>query len=275
MNSLFCDKYGLRNEFLQNHHISLVILVHFRKTIHHMTTPTKITTFEQLSSEVILSILDFLSPVERYDVFFDSNSRLRSLVKRWTQYSRKALDADISRFSTLHSWYKHLGFAEGGTLYFIWPGRGQQLRYSFDPQVTDASGFHWHFIYHNNIGSIVDQRVRAIVARHPFRLNPFFYHHEQIQSASTDKSARCRRFYGGDIILSRHSSYLKTWLKSNYPSFAEDWNGKYDSGRDERLVPVFDGEWSKATSAIREAADRVWNELKALDDVNPLNLKFT
>ena len=253
-------------------------MFHFRLTIQYMAASANITTFEQLSPEIILSILDFLSPADRYDAFFDSNFRLRSLVKRWTRYSRKALDADISRFSTLHSWYKHLEFTDGGTLYFIWPKRGQQMRYSFDPQVTDTIGLHWHFIYHNNIGLIVDPRVRGIVARHPFRLNPFFYHDEETQSASTNKSAGFRRFYGGDMILSSYCSDFQTWLKINYPNSvagiytSNDWSEEYRSKQDESLVPIFDGEWSKATSAIREAAKGVWSELNDLDDINPLNL---
>ena len=253
-------------------------MFHLRQTIHHTAAAANVTTFEQLSPEIILSILDFLSPVDRYNAFFDSNSRLRSLVKRWTRYSRKALDADISRFSTLHSWYKHLQFTDGGTLYFIWPRRGQQLRYSFDPEVTDTIGLHWHFIHHNNIGLIVDQRVREIVVHHPFRLNPFFYHDEERQAASTNESAGFRRFDGGDMILSSDSSNFETWLKTNYPnSVAEiytsnDWSEEYRSKQDQSLIPIFDGEWSKATSAIREAAKGVWSELKDLNDVNPLTL---
>ncbi|CAF3399052.1 unnamed protein product [Rotaria sp. Silwood2] len=245
-----------------------------------MTTTTNITTLDELSSEIVLSIFDFLSPVDRYNAFFYSNSRLRSLVKRWTQYSRKGLDADICRFSTLHSWYKHLHFENGGTLYFIWPQKGQQPRYRFDPRVTDALGLHWHFIYYEHIESIVDERVRAIIARHPFRLNPFFYHQERQHSPSTKKSSRPRAFYGGDIILSSYSSCLKSWLESNYPDYAEiilnrkNSNNRYGDDYDEGTVPIFDGEWSKAMSAIREAADQVWSELRDLDDVNPLNLEL-
>jgi hypothetical protein len=246
-----------------------------------MAAAKNITTFEQLSTEIILCIFDFLSPVDRYDAFFDSNYRLRSLVKKWTQYSRKELDADINRFSTLHSWYKHLEFKDGGTLYYIWPKRGQQLRYSFDPRVTDPIGLHWHFIYHRNIESIVDERVRAIVARHPFRLNPFFYHQERRLSPSSDNSIAPRVFNGGDMILSIGGSKFKTWAESNYPKLVEKIHAAnsadeiYDRDRFESLVPIFDGEWSKATSAICEAADRVWNEFKNLDNVNPLNLAFS
>ncbi|CAF3863469.1 unnamed protein product [Rotaria sp. Silwood1] len=242
-----------------------------------MTTAKSITTFEDLSSEVIIYILDFLSPADRYNAFFDCNSRLRSLVKRWTQYSRKGLEADILRFSTLHSWYKHLDFKNGGTLYFICPRKGQQLRYSFDPRVSDSVGLHWRFIYHEDVEIIADQRVRTIVARHPFRLNPFFYHGEHPQSSSTNKSSRPRAFYGGHIIFSRYGDSLRLWLQMNYPDYVETLLNRksseriYGSDYDEDAVPIFDGEWLKAMTAIREAADRVWNELKDLDDINPLN----
>ncbi|CAF1135189.1 unnamed protein product [Adineta steineri] len=185
------------------------------------------------------------------------------LVKRWTQYSRKGLDADILRFSTLHSWYKHLEFENGGSLYFIWPQKGQQLRYSFDPCVTDDIGLHWHFISNRNIEIINDEKVREIITRHPFRLNPFFYHDETRYSASDNESSIIRAFYGSDIILSRYRSSLKPWLENNYPDFVEkifnskDSNNIYTNAYDEKLVPIFDGEWSKAMNSIREAAKRV------------------
>ena len=102
-----------------------------------------ITTLDDLPSELILFIFKYLSVTERYESFFDYDTRFRQLVKRWTSYSREALDADIQRFSTLHSWYKHLSFENGGSEYFIIPQVGQQARYSFDPCINDTTGVHW------------------------------------------------------------------------------------------------------------------------------------
>jgi hypothetical protein len=58
-----------------------------------------------------------------------------------------------------------------------------------------------------------------------------------------------------------------------YPD--KDWNETSRSDLDEAFVSIFDEEWSKATKAIREAAGRVWDELKELDHINPLNLACT
>jgi hypothetical protein len=106
-----------------------------------------ITRFDDLSPELILCIFDFLSSADRYKSFFDYDDRLRVLVKKRTEFSRKELNADILRFSTLHSWYKHLSFHNGGNLYFIIPAQGQQPRYNFDPRVTDSNGLHRWFLY--------------------------------------------------------------------------------------------------------------------------------
>ncbi len=235
---------------------------------------TMITRFDDLSAEVILCVLDFLSTADRYKSFFDYNDRLRALVKKRTEFSRKDLNADILRFSTLHSWYKHLSFDNGGSLYFIVPMQGQQARYSFDPRITDSNGLHWCFLYGGEETTIVNDQVRAIISRYPFRLNPFFYHHEY---KSDEQSSTSRSFYGGEIILMVARSNIKLWLNINYPEYVEKIFSREDDDFNRKqydLVPIFDGEWLKATTAINKVAVQIWNELKELDDINPLQIKF-
>jgi hypothetical protein len=222
-----------------------------------------ITRLDDLSSELILCIFDFLSPADRYKSFFEYDYRLRVLVKKRTEFSRKKLNADILRFSTLHSWYKHLSFVNGGNLYFIVPGQGEQPRYSFDTRVTDSNGLHWWFIHEGAEKFILNEHVRAIITRYPFRLNPFFYHQEH-------KSSSRRSFYGGDIIQMVCKLDLQTWLSINYPEYVNKTGYISDSD----LVPIFDGEWLKATTAIQKSVIEIWKELKELDDVNPLQLAF-
>jgi len=233
-----------------------------------------VTRFDDLSPELILCIFDFLSTADRYKSFFDYDYRSRVLVKKHTGFSRKGLDADILRFSTLHSWYKHLSFENGGSLYFIIPKQGQQPRYSFDPRIIDSNGLHWWFLYHGWEKTILNEQVRDIVARYPFRLNPFFYHQE---SKSNDQSSPSRSFYGGDLILMVYGSNATTWLNINYPEYGEKVSNRRDSDSyigEYNLVNVFDGEWLKATTAINIATTQIWNELKELDDINPLQIEF-
>ena len=116
-----------------------------------------ISLFDNLADDIVLGIFEYLTPIERYNAFFDYNSRLRSLVKQRTEYSRNALDADILRFSTLHSWYKHLWFHHGGTRFYILPARGQQQRNLLQTRVTDNKQLHWHFIH--DLDSINDERI--------------------------------------------------------------------------------------------------------------------
>ncbi|CAF4122799.1 unnamed protein product [Rotaria sordida] len=234
-----------------------------------------ITRFDDLSPELILCIFDYLSPYDRYNSFFNCNYRLHELVKKRTEFNRKELNADILRFSTLHSWYKHLPLDNDGMLYFIVLIKGQQPRYSFDPCVTDANGLHWWFIYEGG-EYILNEHVRAIVTRYPFRLNPFFYHNEH---KSTDQSLNRRWFYGGNIILGRDERlHVRTWISNNYP---EHFNRIFNSSdfdlrrKEDSLVPIFDSEWLKATTAIYKAAVQIWKDLKELDDFNPFQTEFT
>jgi hypothetical protein len=121
---------------------------------------------------------------------------------------------------------------------------------------------------------ILNEQVRAIITRYPFRLNAFFYHAEY---KSTDQSSSSRCFYGGDIILRIGKADVKTWLNINYPEYAEEILNPtdVDSHRKQyNLVSVFDGEWLKATKAIKKATIQIWNELKELDDINPLQIEF-
>ncbi len=55
----------------------------------------------------------------------------------------ETLTKDFHRFSTLHSWYKHLPITKEPYVFFL--STGEQERYSFDTRVTDATGQHWHF----------------------------------------------------------------------------------------------------------------------------------
>ena len=223
----------------------------------------EVTRFDDLSPELVLCVFDFLSPADRYKSFFEYDYRLRVLVKKRTECSRKELIADVLRFSTLHSWYKHLSFVNGGDSYFIVPRQGEQPRYSFDTRVTDSSGLHWWFIREGAKKFILNEHVRAIITRYPFRLNPFFYHQEF-------KSSSRRCFYGGDLIQMVRKLDFQTWLSINYPEYGN----KSGVISDSDLVPVFDGEWLKATTAIQKAVIEIWKELKELDDVNPLQIAF-
>ena len=52
---------------------------------------------------------------------------------------------DIERFSTLHSWYKHMGKFEIAYPLLL---KGEEPRYPFEPRYSDLnqSNFHWRFI---------------------------------------------------------------------------------------------------------------------------------
>jgi len=94
---------------------------------------------------------------------------------------------------------------------------------------------------------ITDERVLTIIARHSFRLSPFFYHAEM---GVLPDSTLCI-FYGGDIIVNRNKeTHLDSWLKSNYSDYADRiLNSSLNSfrGIDEVCTSIFEAEWLKAT----------------------------
>ena len=232
------------------------------------------TCFDDLPTEVLFEILDYLSVADRYKAFFDCNYRLRLITKKQTEFSRERLDKDIQRFSTLHSWYKHLSFENGGSLFYLIPQKGEQERYSFDRRVTDVDGLHWWFLGSAYARLIVDEQLRTIITRYPIRLNPFF-HHEKCESYGSFSNRYPHYFYGGHIIISRYK--IEEWLKINYPDHVRKICNSSDIDfreRDDDLVPIFDGEWLKATTAIKLAAVQIWNELKELIDINPLEVQL-
>jgi hypothetical protein len=115
-----------------------------------------------------------LEPAENFQSFFDCNDRFRKLVKRYVNYNRRALDNDIKRFSTLHSWYKHLHFIDGGVTFYMVPLKGEQERYNFDPCVSDPIGIHWHFCREKPM-PLADKRIEEISQKYPIKLTPSFH----------------------------------------------------------------------------------------------------
>ncbi|CAF2135856.1 unnamed protein product [Rotaria magnacalcarata] len=230
-----------------------------------------ITTFDDLSPELILCIFEYLPMTDRYKSFFDYDTRLRQLVKRWTTYSREALNADIKKLSTDYSCYKQLSFENGGTEFIVAPEGAERRRYPINPQTIDTSSFHWSFHMTKDQIRIPDERIREILFRHTFRLNPFFYHQPGIASTKQDDEKRQRSFYDGDIIYSkRDSNYFKPWIKCNYLEIADEIFKNPQTIIEKALMPVVEAEWLKANQIIQEAVYQVWEELRSLEDFNPL-----
>lgn len=231
--------------------------------------------FDDLPTEVLFDILNYLSVADGYKAFFHCNYRLRLITKKRTEFSRRSLDEDIQCFSTMHSWYKHLSFENGGTLFYLIPQKGKQGRYSFDRHVTSIEGLHWWFLHSDYEERLnVNERMRTIVTRHPIRLNPFF-HHKKCESFNSSSTRYPHHFYGGYIIFSRYK--IEEWLTINYPDHVQRICHNSDADFidiEYNLVPIFDGEWLKATAAVRAAAIQIWDELKELIDINPFEIQL-
>ena len=223
------------------------------------------TTFSDLPNEIIVQIFKYLSVADQYESFFDSNKRLRALLKRWMPYSRQGFQRDFIRFCTLHSWYK-ISLAEGGRLCFLYPRRGEQSRARRAEENDERRNLHWWFIFHGDEPKMDDERVRSIVARHAFRFSPFCYGYD----SSTQIDSRFSSVLS--LIVSRdRPTHLATWLTANYPEHA-DRIINADTISTTLYQPIIEAERLKTWTAVSERADRIWQELRALDDVNPLDI---
>ena len=225
------------------------------------------TTFDSLPNELIICIFRYLQPAENFQSFFDCNNRFRKLVKRYVPCNRRALDDDIKRFSTLHSWYKHLSFNDGGVTFYIVPLKGEQERYSFDPCVSDPHGIHWHFSRQQPM-PLLDERIEQISQKYPIKLNPLF-HLVGVWFERNPESDRdlIRRYYPSQF------EGLETILSKGSSAFSDVLNPCIDDER-AKMEIIRKNEPKRMRDTIQIAADRIWKEIQALEDVNILEIGY-
>ena len=111
-------------------------------------------------------------------------------------------EADILRIASLHSWYKHLYSGVKGYPLLI---RGEEPRYSWNPQFTDPdqSNFHWTIVmdysidnYHVNFGSTsssyvpIPDEVKEFMRKFPINLDQNFSN-DDVFPESVEQCANC------------------------------------------------------------------------------------
>ena len=221
-----------------------------------------------LPNELIICVFRYLELVESFQSFFDCNSRFRKSVKRYVPCDRRALDFDIERYSTLHSWYKHLNFDDGGVIFYQVPLKGEQARYNFDPCVFDRHGIHWHF-WCETLMSLTDKRIKQIIEKYPIKLNPLFHPLEQWFRICFENVP--------DFIRQYHPTQfeaLKTTLFSRpFNSFFEA--SEFCTDDDRATLELIRGnERKRLRDIIQGAAGQIWKEIQALEDVNILEITY-
>ncbi|CAF3431170.1 unnamed protein product [Rotaria sp. Silwood2] len=223
--------------------------------------------FDRLPNEIILSNFAYLQPEDKFHSFFDYNERLRKLVKRYTIYSHCGLQKDIKRFSTLHSWYKHLDYVDNGKTFYMIPLKGEQPRYDFDPRISDRIGIHWHFWTQYPV-PIADKRIQKIVHNYPIKLNPSFHPDGPVQGPMTP---------GFKDFASRHYpsqfDILKTKLFSRSCKTLFDMLQFYTDDDQTQWQYIFENEPKRLQGTILKAAEYIWKELQELEDVNILKIE--
>ncbi|UJR12335.1 hypothetical protein I4U23_016512 [Adineta vaga] len=225
-----------------------------------------ISTFECLPNELIIHIFGYLKPAENFQSFFDCNIRLRKLVKQYVSYSRHALDKDITRFSTLHSWYKHLNFNNDGVTFYMVPSKGQQARYSFDPCISDYNGIHWRFWQIRP--QLTDDRVAQISEKYPIKLNPLFATHGEARRLFLED--------GEDFIRRYHPSQYEllatTLFCESYMNIHKDYEYSEDIRNIRKIIG--ENERKRLRNIIQQAAHSIWKDIQELEDINILTINF-
>lgn len=98
--------------------------------------------------------------------------------------------SDAERFSDLHSWYKHLGEF---TIAYPILLKGEEIRYSFDPDLTDdnQNKFHWRFVLEDNLNSYkmelgdnnyinIPEEIKDFMKKYPIYLDKEFNNSSEI-----------------------------------------------------------------------------------------------
>ena len=227
----------------------------------------KLSTFYCLPNELIVRILGHLNPAENFQSFFNCNDHLRALVKHYVMYSRRALDEDIKRFSTLHSWYKHRKFDDDALTFYMVPLRGVQEPSKDSQCVSHQRGIHWHFWEHKTVPKF-DKRIEQIIQKYPVQLNPIFnprgLRHEILM------------LHGQDFIRQYYPLQFETLSTILYCKPHTTPFGLYEFYTDDVKVVlnfICKNEPKRLRNIIHEAARSVWKEIQALEDVNILEIE--
>lgn len=151
------------------------------------------------------------------------------------------LRKDFIRFSTLHSWYKHIRVK--GRDFYVYQDIGEQERNHIDTRVKDLSGIHWHFS-----DTPPNNKVFSKVVFGPFLGG--------IVEASEGKKS----IFTFHIILSCNEDTFMPWIADKYPEWSsisfKEWEGKrrrFDT--DPILLELFENEinkyWLNLVEAVR------------------------
>ncbi|CAF3864318.1 unnamed protein product [Rotaria sp. Silwood1] len=220
---------------------------------------------EDLSDEIQLMILKYLSVYDWYYSFFLLNYRYNHLIKHITpaNINTKCLDHDIDRFGILISDY------------WVWNDR---FLYFMVPrlQAIQSNIIQWVFLASDSFEPYekqLNRRVVDIIKKY------------KVQSNAPGFLVSNVNYYFCSI--SDDLSHLEEWIRENYPEQYEviqnfgprrhlpkrinHYDGKYLEIK-QALAEVQRLERLKRKNIIYECAQHIWTELRRLDDVNLLSL---
>jgi L-2-hydroxyglutarate oxidase LhgO len=123
------------------------------------------------------------------------------------------LKKDFIRFSTLHSWYKHIPIE--GRNFYIYQDIGEQPRNLLYPAIKDTKGIHWHF-------TSTDIPTKPY---YKIRFGPFL--------EGITKSVYGDYVNSFHILLNKNIETFIDWISVYYPEWShislDEWKNKKDN----------------------------------------------
>ncbi|UJR18974.1 hypothetical protein I4U23_022103 [Adineta vaga] len=229
------------------------------------------TTLEQLPNELQISILKYLSTVDRYSSFFGLNSRYDELLRYSipSEISEKYLEMDINDVSQ----YSHKKIKpewKPTRIFYLIPTFAHRSTLGW--LVNGSLQLQWKFISERTFQGYIqkqqdtDPRLFEISLKYPIELSSLFFRSYDFQWKIRDMSnfpifiAWLQENYSKECaMLQQYCEHMM-----NLPYYYITYNDPYY----QTYIKIQRLEVKKQISKIYQQAQNIWTELKNLGDFN-------
>jgi hypothetical protein len=206
------------------------------------------------------------------------------LVYVWEAFKKDGAIQDIRRYSTMHSWYKHLDLV--GQTFYMFPGKNPQpsgyeslFRYE---HVSDGK-HHWYLLPDSE--RFKGKEVVNIVRAHCVKLNQFFYgnYHgmlgDSLRTCAQSRDGKGYAWLQDNYPQQMHSlsqscvvegcDNTRISLQTTHDSIWDDMYAHHSSP----ILQIHHFEYLRMETLLLEQMKQVWNKLQNLT-LDPLATEF-
>jgi hypothetical protein len=160
-----------------------------------------------------------------------------------------------------------LNFIDGGVTFYMVPLKGEQQRYKFTPYISYPISIHWHFWRQKNM-PITDKRIEEISQKYPIKLNPSFH---------PDGSA-------GGVLIGNGPDFVRQYYPELFQRFETTlfhkpfinlYEAQQFNNDDFEMLTKYikQNEPKRLRNSIQQAANSIWKEIQALEDIHILEIE--